>query len=125
MSENRKKDWTRTRIYRELRNAMLADLKNAGLDQPPYVDQVNEYMVAWCLLRELDADIEARGIRVEYRNGSQHGMKENESIGSKIRLRGRMDEIFRNLGYAEKARKARAAAAEAQTAAESEINDDL
>ena len=125
MSENRKKDWTRTRIYRELRNAMLADLKNAGLDQPPYVDQVNEYMAAWCLLRELDADIEARGIRVEYRNGSQHGMKGNESIGSKIRLRGRMDEIFRNLGYAEKARKARAAAAEAQTAAESEINDDL
>ena len=123
--ENKKKDWTRTKTYRELRNAMLADLETAGLNQPPYVDQVNEYMTAWCLLRELDADIEARGIRVEYRNGSQCGMKENESIGSKIRLRGRMDEIFRNLGYAERARKARAAAEEARAAAESETDDAL
>lgn len=112
------KNYMRTKQYRELRGRLLEDLVLAGLDTPVYRDQVEEYMVCWCQLQELNDDITGRGTRVEYRNGSQAGVTENKSLGTKIRLRRCMDDIILNLGYRDQARQARQSVAEAQAAEE-------
>lgn len=112
MANAKKRDWSRTKVYKELRNDLEQGLKASGLDTPKYRDLVDEYMISWCQLKELNMDIEDRGTRVSYKNGSQSGVSENKSLGTKIRLLKAMDDIFRRLGYQDEARARRSAAAQ-------------
>ena len=111
MGKTKKKDWTRTKDYRQLNADLLQGLSDAGMDNARYKDLVDEYMVCWVQLQELNEDIRERGTRVEYKNGSQTGLTENKSLGTKIRLLKAMDDIFRRLGFTEEAKAKRAAAA--------------
>ncbi len=105
------KSWKRTGAYKELEKDLLQGLRDAGMDQPRYRDLVEEYMICWIQVKELDEDIKERGTWVPYKNGSQTGMTENKSLGTKIRLLKTMDDIFRRLGYQDEARNRRSAAA--------------
>lgn len=109
--KNKPKSWKRTAAFKELEKDLLQGLEAAGMDQPRYRDLVEEYMICWVQVKELDEDIQKRGTWVPYKNGSQTGMTENKSLGTKIRLLKTMDDIFRRLGYQDEARSRRSAAA--------------
>lgn len=106
--------WEKTRDYRELKEDLENGLKTSGLDTPRYRDLVREYMRSWVQLQELNEDIRERGNWVEYANGTQTGVTENKSLGTKIRLLKAMDDIFRRLGYHDEARMKRGDAARAE-----------
>lgn len=109
--KNKPKSWKRTDAYKELEKDLLQGLRDAGMDQPRYRDLVEEYMICWIQVKELDEDIRERGTWVSYKNGSQTGLTENKSLGTKIRLLKTMDDIFRRLGYQDEARNRRTTAA--------------
>ncbi len=109
--KSKPKSWKRTAAYKELETDLLQGLRDAGMDQPRYRDLVEEYMICWIQVKELDEDIKERGTWVPYKNGSQTGMTENKSLGTKIRLLKTMDDIFRRLGYQDEARNRRSTAA--------------
>lgn len=117
-----KKDWSRTRQYRELRDQMLDDLREAGLWTAYFREKVDRYMGLWCIARELEQDLRDRGLRVEYRNGSQHGETENKSMDRLMKVYDRMDELHRELGYQDQVRAGKQAAVRNGTA---EDDDDL
>lgn len=108
---SKQKSWKRTAAYKELEKDLLQGLRDAGMDQPRYRDLVEEYMICWIQVKELDADIQERGTWVPYKNGSQTGFTENKSLGTKIRLLKTMDDIFRRLGYQDEAKTRRSTAA--------------
>ena len=109
--KTKKKNWTLTNEYKALKNDLMQGLQDAGMDVPRYRDLVEEYMNCWCQVKELDADIRKRGTRVEYKNGTQTGVTENKSLGTKIRMLKAMDDIFRRLGYQDEAKLRRSKAA--------------
>lgn len=107
-----KKDWTKTKQYRNLKRSMIRDLENAGLDREPYLDMVSQYMAFWVQLQMLNTDIEERGICVEYQNGNnQMGVTDNKSVAAAVRVNARMESILAALGYKARAAKSGATAA--------------
>ena len=50
--------------YRKLKKALTDNLVARGLIETMYTDKVEEYMDLWQRRRELEADIEARGVCV-------------------------------------------------------------
>lgn len=112
MGECAKKDWTKTKQYRNLKRSMIQDLENAGLNKEPYLDMVHQYMAFWVQLQMLNEDIEERGVCVEYQNGNnQMGVTDNKSVAVAIRVNARMESILASLGYKARAAKSGAAAA--------------
>ena len=121
MAKARKKDWSRTNDYKEMRNQMIADLKAAGLYNAYFLDKVYRFMSLWCQSKELEDDLSVRGIRVEYQNGSQRGETDNKSLDRLMKVYDRMDEIHRQLGYQETVKAGRQA--QAKMSAEGEDDE--
>lgn len=123
MADVKRKDWSRTKAYKELKNDLLQGLKEANLDTPKYRDLVEEYMTSWCQLQDLNRDIIERGAWVPYQNGTQSGMTENKSLGVRIRLRRDMGDIFRELGFQDEARTKRSELAKANAGDDDDDNE--
>lgn len=100
----KKKNWSKTREYRELRKDMLDDLEVRGLLGPKYTDKVAEYMSLWRTRKLLEEDIERRGVYVIYQNGEkQKGVTDNKSILMLTRVSAQMQSIWTALGFREPA----------------------
>lgn len=107
MAETKKKDWVRTKAYREMRDQLIADLKTSGLENAYFLDLVNRYMQLWCCAKELEEDISIRGIRVEYQNGTQRGETDNKSLDRLMKVYGMMNKFHQQFGYHEMASQSR------------------
>ena len=101
-------DWTKTKAYRELKQEMLDDLEARGLVSRPYIDKVEEYMSLWCIFQMLREDVNARGVSVEYSNGTaQKGVTDNKSLPMMTRVSSQMLNIWTALGFKELASSSR------------------
>lgn len=118
MADGKKKDWSRTRAYREMREQMVEDLKAAGIYNAYFLDKVDRFMSLWVRGKELEDDLAERGIRVEYHNGTQSGLTENKSLGQLMKIYDRMDELHRQLGYQEIVKAGKQAAARSSAGGE-------
>ena len=94
------KDYRRSRAYRELREAMLLNLKSRDLDDEVYTDKVQEYMDFWVRRQELRDDIARRGLSVTDERGR---LMENRSVSLEIQVSRQMLAIFTTLGFKEDA----------------------
>lgn len=115
MAEIKKKDWSRTKEYREIRDQMIIDLKSSGLDNAYFLNSINRYMQLWCCAKELEEDISLRGIRVEYRNGTQQGETDNKSLDRLMKVYGMMNKFHQQFGYQEIISQSRKGAAPTDT----------
>lgn len=120
--EKRKKQWNKTKAYRVLRAQMECDLRQAALFNAFFLEKVDRYMSLWVQAKELEEDLQERGIRVKYQNGTQRGETENKSLDRLMKVYDRMDELHRQLGYQEQVKAGKAAAVRA---AESGEDDEL
>lgn len=111
MAEEKRRRWNLTRAYKEMREQMIADLKAAGIHNAYFLDKVDRFMSLWVQSKELEADLQERGIRVEYCNGSQRGETDNKSLDRLMKVYDRMDELHRQLGYQETVKAGRQAQA--------------
>lgn len=111
MAAEKKRAWDRTKAYKEMREQMVADLKGAGIYNAYFLDKVDRFMSLWVQSKELEADLQERGIRVEYCNGSQRGETDNKSLDRLMKVYDRMDEVHRQLGYQETVKAGRQAQA--------------
>lgn len=92
----RAKDWRKSQKYRELKRSMEENLQARGLAEAVYEDKVAEYMDFWCRRKELQADIEERGLTVVDERGR---MSENRSVSLEIQASKQMLAIFTALGF--------------------------
>lgn len=96
MAEAERKDVRRSKPYRELRRSLLENLKRRGLDCRLYQDKVDEYMDFWKLHKELQRDIEERGMVVFDDRGR---VSENRSISLDIQVSRQMLALFTSMGF--------------------------
>ena len=95
-TRDKRKDWSKTRAYRELRRSLTDSLTARGLVEQVYTDKLEEYLDFWCRRQELKADVAARGLTVMDDRGR---MSENRSISLEIQVSRQMLTIFTALGF--------------------------
>lgn len=100
MAESKRPAYERRKEYRELREAMLLNLKSRDLDDEVYTDKVQEYMDFWVRRQELRDDIARRGLSVTDERGR---LMENRSVSLEIQVSRQMLAIFTTLGFKEDA----------------------
>lgn len=70
-----------TEKYKQIKADLINQLERNGNNQPIFLDMVDNYMIMWSTAQLLKADIDKRGVSVEYNNGGgQSGLKKNESV---------------------------------------------
>lgn len=111
MEEKKRRNWPGTKAYRQMRDQMVQDLRDAGIYNAYFLEKVERFMSLWVRAKELEEDLGDRGIRVEYHNGSQSGFTENKSLDKLMKIYDRMDELHRQLGYQETVKSGKQAAA--------------
>ena len=81
-----------------IKRALLEELKTQGNDSPLFVDLVNDYLACWTIQQYLKADIDERGVSIEWNNGGgQSGYKKNDSISELSRINSQMLKILKEL----------------------------
>lgn len=97
MSDSTKKiDYKKTKKFKEVKNSMLSVLSQRGLEEPVYVDKVNEYMDFWARRCELRDDVNTRGLTVIDERGR---LSENRSVSLENQTAKLMLSIFTALGF--------------------------
>ena len=86
----------KTKAYKTLKKSMLDSLEARGLVEDVYKDKVLEYMTLWGQLRELQADIKARGVVVM--DPKRDMMVENRSVSLATQVSKQMLAIYTALG---------------------------
>lgn len=94
--QKKSKDIQKSKGFRTLKQAMLDNLAERGLDQTVYMDKVEEYMDFWALRQELKADIAQRGLTVVDDRGRQ---TENRSISLSVQVSRQMMTLFNAMGF--------------------------
>lgn len=94
------KDPRKGKVFRELRQSLMDDLKARGLETKVYQDKVEEYMDFWLRRKELQEDIAQRGLTVVDERGR---MTENRSVSLEIQASRQMLAIFTALGFKDSA----------------------
>lgn len=89
-------DISRTKAYKELEQSLLENLKARGLDCALYEDKVHEYMDFWKLHKELQQDIQERGMVVF---DDRNRPSENRSISLDIQVSRQMLALFTAMGF--------------------------
>ena len=98
MPDNRQKpNYRRTKEYRRLRDDLIANLESRGLVEAVYRDKVTEYLDLWVRRKQLQADIEARGITI----WTEKGPAENRSVTLELQTSRQMLAIYNALGFRE------------------------
>ena len=92
----KKRDYSKTKVFRELRKAMLEKLALRGQEDPAYTDKVDEYMDFWVRRCELRDDVDARGLTVTDERGR---LSENRSVSLEIQVSRQMLALFTALGF--------------------------
>ena len=85
-----------TKAYKTLKQSLLDSLEARGLVEDVYRDKVEEYMTLWGQLRELQADIKARGVVVM--DPKREMMVENRSVSLATQVSKQMLAIYTALG---------------------------
>ena len=97
-SAGQRKNYQRTRAYRDLRESLLRCLALRGIDEGLYRDKVQEYMDFWVRRQELRDDIARRGLTITDDRGR---LTENRSVSLEIQVSRQMLAIFSTLGFKE------------------------
>ena len=83
--------------YRKLKKALTDNLAARGLIETMYADKVDEYMDLWQRRKELEADIEARGVCVM--DETRGMLVENRSVSLEVQVSRQMLAIYSALGF--------------------------
>lgn len=100
MADSKRPAYERRKEYRDLRQALLSNLTNRGLDDDVYRDKVQEYLDFWVRRQELRDDIARRGLTATDDRGR---LMENRSVSLEIQVSRQMLAIFTTLGFKEDA----------------------
>lgn len=88
---------TKFKGYDQLKRDLHDNIKSRGLIEKVYADKVDEYMDLWQRRKELEADIDARGIVVlDERRGM---LIENRSVSLEVQVSRQMLSIYKSLGF--------------------------
>ena len=78
---------------------MIKQLKDRNILESHYISLVDDYMELWNIKNLLIADINTRGVNVEWNNGGgQSGVKKNDSVNELVRVNAQMLKILSELG---------------------------
>lgn len=91
-------DNTTLEDYEAMREDLLNQLKNNGVNGLFYDDLVDVYMKMYKIKNKLILDIEERGVAVEWSNGKQTSVKRNDSLDGLHKTVGQMLNILTKLG---------------------------
>lgn len=98
------------REAKELRQSLEENLEARGLVEKVFGDKVKEYVDLWIRRKQLEADIEERGITVM---DEKRGMLvENRSVSLEVQVSRQMLAIYTALGFKDQAAGAKAEGAE-------------
>lgn len=81
----------------EIKDDMMNQLKEKGIYTPVYIDLVETYMALYNVKNRLIEDIEKRGVAIEWSNGSQNGIKKNDSTGELNKTVAQMTSLLNDL----------------------------
>ncbi|PYE89376.1 P27 family phage terminase small subunit [Bacillus sp. 196mf] len=81
-------------IYQDL----LHQLQGNKISGAHYTDLVADYMALWNIKNNLIADIEERGVVVEWSNGNRQGKKKNDSVNELNKTNAQMTKLLAELG---------------------------
>lgn len=95
-TEKKRKDWSKTKAYKQLAKSLRESLDARGLTSKVYEDKLEEYLDFWCRRQELKADVAERGLTVMDDRGR---ITENRSISLEIQVSRQMLTIFTALGF--------------------------
>ncbi|WP_300855211.1 helix-turn-helix domain-containing protein [uncultured Clostridium sp.] len=84
--------------YDAMRDDLLNQLKNNGVNGLFYNDLVDVYMKMYTIKNKLILDIEERGVAVEWNNGKQTSVKRNDSLDGLHKTVAQMLNILTKLG---------------------------
>ncbi|WP_298127116.1 helix-turn-helix domain-containing protein [uncultured Clostridium sp.] len=84
--------------YDAMRDDLLNQLKNNGVNGLFYNDLVDVYMKMYTIKNKLILDIEERGVAVEWSNGKQTSIKRNDSLDGLHKTVAQMLNILTKLG---------------------------
>ena len=99
------KQWDKSAAYKQLKEAMLEDLRRRGLDGPQYTSKVKEYMQLWCWLQDANAAVKEYGALIPYQNGAaQHGLTGNKAVSDGLRISAQMLSVWTALGFRDRAK---------------------
>ncbi len=84
--------------YDAMRDDLLNQLKNNGVNGLFYNDLVDVYMKMYTIKNQLILDIEERGVAVEWTNGKQTSVKRNDSLDGLHKTVAQMLNILTKLG---------------------------
>lgn len=99
-----RKNWQRTKEYKELNASLSENLTARGLTEKVYADKQAEYLNMWVQLQELREDIAERGVTVWDEKRNMY--VENRSVTLSINLSRQMLAIYTALGFKDIAAKA-------------------
>lgn len=91
-------DNTTLEDYEAMREDLLNQLKNNGVNGLFYDDLVDVYMKMYTIKNKLILDIEERGVAVEWSNGKQTSVKRNDSLDGLHKTVAQMLNILTKLG---------------------------
>lgn len=84
---------------KKIRKDMIKQLKDRNILESHYISLVDDYMELWNIKNLLIADINTRGVNVEWNNGGgQSGVKKNDSVNELVRVNAQMLKILSELG---------------------------
>lgn len=84
---------------KEIRKDMIKQLKDRNILESHYISLVDDYMELWNIKNLLIADINERGVNVEWNNGGgQSGVKKNDLVNELVRVNAQMLKILSELG---------------------------
>lgn len=84
---------------KNIRKDMIKQLKDRNILESHYISLVDDYMELWNIKNLLIADINERGVNVEWNNGGgQSGVKKNDSVNELVRVNAQMLKILSELG---------------------------
>lgn len=81
-----------------MREDLLNQLKNNGVNGLFYDDLVDVYMKMYTIKNKLILDIEERGVAIEWSNGKQTSVKRNDSLDGLHKTVAQMLNILTKLG---------------------------
>lgn len=93
---SKEKDYRRTKAFRTIRAEMIEKLAQRGMDEPVYVDKVDEYMDFWVRRLKLRDDVDERGLTVTDERGR---ISENRSVSQETQVSRHMLALFIALGF--------------------------
>lgn len=90
------------RVSRETRRmniriSLRNQLKENGMDNPLWLDLVEDYMKFWDLKEELQKSIKTKGAMIVVENGSQKFYKKNDAVVEVPKVSKRMTDILDTL----------------------------